>query len=92
MIFDSNCQIHCDIYELLSRNYGSIHEGILAYIDLAYAISAADHLIAAERQYWVASTSLAQFKKGQKSTMIELHNCDEIGEFPLSKVPLMYCH
>lgn len=48
---------------------------------------AADHLIPAEKQHWVATTFLARFKPGQTPQIMEPEKCDEIGWFALDKLP-----
>lgn len=56
-------------------------------IDIIEQFPAADHLIPAERQHWVATTFLAKVKKGQKPEIMESHKCDGIGWFPLDNLP-----
>ena len=48
---------------------------------------AADHIIPADKQHWVATTFLARFKEGQEPKIMEPEKCDEIGWFNLSSLP-----
>lgn len=56
-------------------------------IDIIEQFPAADHLIPEEKQHWVATTFLCKVKDGQTPKILEPHKCDEIGWFPLDKLP-----
>jgi 8-oxo-dGTP diphosphatase len=56
-------------------------------IEIIEQFPAADHLIPADGQHWVATTFLARFKKGQKPKIMEPDKCDEIGWFSLDHLP-----
>jgi mutator protein MutT len=56
-------------------------------IDIIEAFPAADHLIPAEKQHWVAITYLARLKPGQVPRVMEPEKCDEIGWFSLDALP-----
>lgn len=56
-------------------------------IEIIKQFPAADHLIPAESQHWVATTFLVHFKQGQEPKIMELDKCDEIGWFILDKLP-----
>ena len=58
-----------------------------AEIEVIEQFPAADHLIPADRQHWVATTFLAQFKSGQEPKIMEPDKCDEIGWFTISRLP-----
>ncbi|SRR6266496_30814 len=58
-----------------------------AEIEIIEQFPAADHLIPADRQHWVATTFLARFKHGQMPKIMEPHKCDEIGWFALDTLP-----
>lgn len=48
---------------------------------------ASDHFIPADKQHWVATSFLAKTKNGQKPKILEPEKCDEIGWFPIKKLP-----
>jgi len=58
-----------------------------AEIEILEQFPAADHLIPADGQHWVATTFLARFKPGQVPKIMEPEKCDAIGWFPLDKLP-----
>jgi 8-oxo-dGTP diphosphatase len=58
-----------------------------AEIEIVEQFPAADHLIPAEKQHWVATTFLARFKTGQTPEIMEPQKCDEIGWFDLDNLP-----
>jgi len=58
-----------------------------AEIEIIEQFPAADHLIKAEGQHWVATTFLARFKRGQTPQIMEPDKCDEIGWFALESLP-----
>lgn len=46
-----------------------------------------DHMIPAEGQHWVATPFIVHIKSGQKPKIIESRKHEEIGWFPLDKLP-----
>lgn len=58
-----------------------------AEIEIIEQFPAADHMIPAEGQHWVATTFLARFKPGQEPKIMEPEKCDEIGWFSLDNLP-----
>lgn len=58
-----------------------------AEIEIIEQWPAADHIIPAEKQHWVATTFLAKFKNGQEPKIMEPEKCDEIGWFDLNSLP-----
>lgn len=58
-----------------------------AEIDIVEQFPAADHLIPAEGQHWVATTFLARFRPGQKPRIMKPEKRDEIGWFSLDMLP-----
>lgn len=55
-------------------------------IEILEQFPAVDHLIPNENQHWVPTTFLAKIKSG-KPKIMEPEKCDEIGFFPLNKLP-----
>jgi len=45
-----------------------------------------DHMIKKEKQHWVSINFIATYKSGKLKNM-EPHKCDELGWFPLNKLP-----
>lgn len=58
-----------------------------AEIEIIEQFPAADHLIPAEGQHWVATTFLARFKSDQQPKIMEPDKCDEIGWFNPTALP-----
>lgn len=56
-------------------------------IEILHRFPATDHIIPDEHQHWVASTFLARLRDGQEPVILEPHKCDEIGWFPLDRLP-----
>lgn len=64
-----------------------IKEEYGAEIEIVEQWPAADHIIPAEKQHWVATTFLAKFKPGQQPRIMEPEKCDAIGWFKLDALP-----
>jgi ADP-ribose pyrophosphatase YjhB (NUDIX family) len=56
-------------------------------IDITQQFPAADHLIPADHQHWVATTFLAKVREGSVPQIMEPEKCDEIGWFSLDDLP-----
>lgn len=56
-------------------------------IDILDKFPAADHLIPADKQHWVATTFIARIKPGQTPKILEPEKCDAIGWYALNKLP-----
>jgi mutator protein MutT len=56
-------------------------------IEITEQFPAADHIIPNENQHWVPTTFLAKLKSGSRPKIMEPEKCDEIGWFPLKKLP-----
>lgn len=56
-------------------------------IEILAQFPAADHLLPAEGQHWVATTFLARLAPGSAPRIREPHKCDGIGWFPLDALP-----
>jgi mutator protein MutT len=56
-------------------------------IDILEQFPAADHLIPADHQHWVATTFLAKVSEGSTPQIMEPEKCDEIGWFTLDNLP-----
>lgn len=54
-------------------------------IRLIEQFPASDHFV--EGQHWVATTFLAQIKKGQEPVILEPEKCEAIGWFDMGKLP-----
>ncbi len=56
-------------------------------IELLEQFPAANHIIPAEHQYWVATTFIARLKPGQTPKIMEPEKCDAIGWFGIDNLP-----
>lgn len=56
-------------------------------IEIIEQFPTTDHVIPNENQHWVATTFLAKVKDEQTPKIMESHKCDEIGWFPLNRLP-----
>ncbi|MEO6508953.1 MAG: NUDIX domain-containing protein [Patescibacteria group bacterium] len=56
-------------------------------IEIIEQLPAMDHFIMEEKQHWVPSTFICEFKNGQTPIIIEPEKAEEIGWFSLDNLP-----